>query len=447
MDANFRRERMAISRQTMDLFSTGLPRVVERAKRDPDVRFRSLAHHIDEWALQRAYRGLRKGAAVGVDGIDKDGYGERLADNLGDLHDRLREGRWRHQPIRRVHIPKGKDKTRPIGISCVEDKIVQNAVREVLEAVYEPLFYEHSYGFRPKRGAHDAVRALNQALYRGGGNWILEADIKSFFDSIDRKMLVEMLRNRVADGSLLRLIGKCLHVGILDGCEYSEPDEGTVQGSTLSPLLGNIYLHYVLDEWFERDVLPRLRGKAQLIRYADDFVIAFERKDDAERVQGVLGRRFERYGLELHPDKTRLLAFGRPRTPRGKGPGTFDFLGFTFYWGRARSGSRVPRVKTRKASLRRSITTIADWCRRYRHLPVKEQHAALTRRVEGHLNYFGVNGNGRSLRRFVRGVERVWHKWLNRRSQRSRLDWARINDLLTANPLPKASIRVQIWSP
>lgn len=437
---------MTVSKQTTDLFSTGLLKVMERAKRDPEVRFRSLAHNIDVWALHRAYRGIRNGAAEGVDGINKEGYGEQLADNLKDLHGRLRGGRWRHQPIRRVHIPKGKDKTRPIGISCVEDKIVQNAIREVLEAVYEPLFHEHSYGFRPKRGAHDAVRSLNQALYRGVGNWILEADIKSFFDMIDRKALSRMLQDRVADGSLLRLIGKCLHVGILDGYEYSEPKEGTVQGSTLSPLLGNIYLHYVLDEWFEQDVRPRLRGKAQIVRYADDFVIAFERQDDAERVHGVLGRRFERYGLELHPDKTRLIPFKRPRTPKGKGQQTFDFLGFTFYWGKARSGSRVPRVKTRKASLRRSIKNVADWCRRYRHLPVKEQHAALTRRIEGHLNYFGVNGNDRSLRKFVRGVERVWHKWLNRRSQRSRLNWKRMNGLLAVNPLPKPNIRVQIWS-
>ena len=202
----------------------------------------------------------------------------------------------------------------------------------------------------------------------------------------------------------------------------------------------------MLDEWFELVVQPRLRGKAQLIRYADDFVITFARQDDAERVQQVLGRRFERYGLELHPDKTRLFPFERPRAPKEKGPRTFDFLGFTFYWGRARSGSRVPRVKTRKASLRRSLTAIAVWCRRYRHLSVKEQHAALTRRVEGHLNYFGVNGNSRNLRQFVRGVERIWHRWLNRRSQRSRLNWKRMNDLLAATPLPKPSIRVQIWS-
>jgi hypothetical protein len=249
----------------------------------------------------------------------------------------------------------------------------------------------------------------------------------------------------VADGSLLRLIGKCLHVGILDGAEYSEPEKGTVQGSTLSPLLGNIYLHYALDEWFEREVQPRLGGRALLVRFADDFVIGFEREDDARRVMAVLGARLGRYGLMLHPDKTRLVHFERPRTPGGKGPGTFDFVGFTFYWGRSRRGHRVPRVKTRKASLRRCITTVAEWCRRHRHLSVKEQHAALTRRIEGHFNYFGVNGNLRSLRAVNHWVGREWRKWLSRRSQRGRLNWDRMNDLLRDFPLPRPSIRVQIW--
>lgn len=234
---------------------------------------------------------------MGVDGITKEQYGQDLEAKLRDLHQRLRSKTWRHQPIRRVHIPKEQGKTRPIGISSIEDKVVQQAVREVLEAVYEPVFLDVSYGFRPGRGAHDALRSLNHALYRGEVNWILEADIVSFFDSIDRRMLMEMLRERVADGSLLRLVGKCLHVGVLDGAEYSEPDEGTVQGSSLSPLLGNVYLHHVLDLWFERDVLPRMRGKAHLVRYADDLVIGFEREDDAKRVMAVVGHRFERFGL------------------------------------------------------------------------------------------------------------------------------------------------------
>jgi hypothetical protein len=259
---------------------------------------------------------------------------------------------------------------------------------------------------------------------------------------------MEMLRERVADTSLLRLVGKCLHVGILDGEEYSEPDEGTVQGSSLSPLLGNIYLHYVLDQWFERDVLPRMKGKAHLIRYCDDFVIGFEREDDAKRVMGVLRSRFERYRLRLHSDKTRMLPFKRPDRDdvKGKGAVTFDLLGFTVYWRRTQTGTWRPALKTRKARLRRAIMSVADWCRSHRHEPVKEQHAALTRRIEGHFNYFGVNGNLRSLQLLLHQVREVWHKWLSRRGQRKPLSWQRFEDLLRKNPLPVPRIRVQLWA-
>lgn len=250
--------------------SPKLLEVMERAKRSPQMRFSTLAHLIDEEALKRVYHRIRKDAAVGVDGVTKAHYGEALERNVADLHGRMKAMRYRHQPVLRVHIPKEQGKTRPIGISSVEDKIVQGAVRDVLEAVYEPIFSDRSYGFRPGRSPHDALRTLDQVLNAGEARWILEADIESFFDSIDRKMLMEMLQERVADSSLLRLVGKCLHVGILDGEEYSEPTEGTAQGSSLSPLLGNIYLHHVLDQWFERDVLPRMKGKAHLIRYADD---------------------------------------------------------------------------------------------------------------------------------------------------------------------------------
>ena len=297
---------------TSETMSPGLLKVVERAKTEPEGRFHSLAHLLDVPALRRAYRRMRKDAAVGVDGVTKEQYGQDLEDNLRDLHERLVSKRYRHQPIRRVHIPKDNGKTRPIGISAFEDKLVQDAVREVLEAIYEQDFLDCSHGFRPGRSAHDAIRALDRIVHQGKVSWILEADIVSFFDSLDRTKLKEMLQIRVADGSLLRLIGKCLHVGVLDGAEYSEPETGTAQGSVLSPMLGNVYLHYVLDLWFEHEVKPRLRGEAHLVRYADDFVMTFERQDDAERVMDVLGKRMGRFGLTLHPDKTRLLPFRRP---------------------------------------------------------------------------------------------------------------------------------------
>jgi group II intron reverse transcriptase/maturase len=433
--------------QTTDSMSPGLLKVIERARRYPKAQFNSLAHLIDPAALERAYRRLRKDAAIGVDGITKDQYGQSLEGNLAALHERLRAGQYRHQPIRRVHIPKPPDKTRPIGISTTEDKIVQGAIRDVLEAIYEQDFLPCSFGFRPGRGAHDALRALRTPIDHGEVNWILEADIQSYFDSLHRDQLVEMLRTRIADTSLLRLIGKCLHVGILDGADYSEPDEGTVQGSSLSPLLGNVYLHHVLDLWFEHDVRRRLRGRAILVRYADDFVIGFERRDDAERVTAVIGARMARYGLTLHPDKTRLMPFGRPErgTPGGKGPATLDFLGFTLYWRRTRRGSWVPDLKTRTARLRRAIQAARDFCRRHRHESIAEQRAGLARRLEGHFNYFGVQGNFRSLAHLVEETKRAWYKWLKRRSQRGGFTWERFGKLLKDFPLPRPTIRVQIW--
>jgi group II intron reverse transcriptase/maturase len=402
---------------------------------------------MDVPALRRAYERSRKDAAVGVDGMTKACYGQDLQARLEDLHGRMRSKRYRHQPIRRVHIPKGRGKTRPIGISAFEDKLVQDAVREVLEAIYEQDFLDCSYGFRPGRSAHDAIRTLDRIARCGDASWILEADIRSFFDSVDRNALKEMLQIRVADGSLMRLIGKCLHVGVLDGEEFYRPETGTVQGSVLSPMLGNIYLHYVLDVWFATEVQPRLRGESTLIRYADDFVITFAREDDAQRVMGVLGKRLGRYGLALHPDKTRLVAFRRPPRDqqRGKGPGSFDFLGFTLYWGRTRSGSWTVRYKTRRARLSRAIRSVYAWCRSHRHWAVREQRAALNRRLRGHYNYFGVNGNVRCLDQLYQATKRAWRKWLGRRSQRGRLPWTRMDDILRLHPLPRPRITVQIW--
>src|SRR6185436_7938479 len=353
--------------------SPELLKVAERAKRHPEQRILALAHLIDEPALERAYRSLRRDAAVGVDGVTVEQYGEKLAENLQTLRARMKAGQYRHQPIRRVNIPKENGMSRPIGVSTVEDKIVQGALREVLESIYEQDFLECSYGFRPKRSAHDAIRRLSGVFREGNANHIVEADIVSFFDSIDRKMLMEMLRGRIADETLMRLVGKCLHVGVLDGTRYLEPAGGTAQGSVLSPLLGNIYLHHVLDVWFQREVQPRLRGRSALVRYADDFVICFQHEEDAARVWKVLAARFEKYGLTLHPKKTRRFSFRAPHDGDDSGGETFDFLGFTAHWRRTRHGMQRVAFRTRGARLRRAIKAVYEWCRRHRHHPVEKQ--------------------------------------------------------------------------
>jgi group II intron reverse transcriptase/maturase len=429
--------------------SPGLLKVAERAKRYPDARFNSLAQLLDRDALRRAFERIRADAAVGIDGVTKEEYGQDLESHLQGLHERMKAMRYRHQPILRAHIPKAPGKTRPIGISSTEDKIVQGALREVLEAIYEQDFLDCSYGFRRERSAHDALRAVDRMVMQEGITTILEADIQQFFDSLVRRVLKEMLQIRVVDGSLLRLISKCLHVGVLDGEEFTTPDEGTAQGSILSPLLGDVYLHYGLDLWFEREIRPRLAGHARLIRYADDFVIGFEKREDAERVLDVLHKRMGKYGLTLHPEKTRLIAFARPQVDADmrSGPGTFDFLGFTLFWCKTRAGGWRLGMKTRKARVQKAITAIGEWCRRHRHHRLKDQHAALGRRLQGHYQYFGVNGNIRCLKLVHHQVTRTWFKWLQRRSQRGRrLNWKRFNAYLDAFPLPPPKIRVHLWA-
>jgi RNA-directed DNA polymerase len=427
--------------------SPGLARVTEAARSNPGGLL-SLAHHIDVAALRRAYNRVRNNAAVGVDGVTKEKYGEDLEDNLLDLHQRLRSQKYRHQPIRRVLIDKEGGKKRPIGISALEDKLVQDSLRELLDAIYEQDFLDCSHGFRPGRSAHDALRSLNGAVHRGEVNVVFEADIVSFFDRIDRKKLKELLARRLADKSLMRLIGKCLHVGVLDNGVVTTPEEGTVQGSTLSPLLANVYLHYVLDLWFELEIQPQLKGKAILVRYCDDFVMGFERQEDAHQVNRLLSERFAVYGLELHPEKTRMVNFRRPpkRQQSGKGPGTFDFLGFTHYWKRSREGNWHMAVKTRRARLKRAIVSIYDWCRRHRHESIPAQHAALKRKLTGHFNYFAVRGNSRSIGAVVFHAQWAWCKWLRRRSQRSRLNWDRFNDLLRDFPLSAPPVTRSLWA-
>lgn len=428
--------------------STKLIEVAERAKRDPSGQFFALAYLIDLETLRTSFGRIKKKAAPGIDGVTKAEYAENLEQNLGDLHERMRGGKYRHQPIKRVHIPKGKGKTRPIGISTIEDKIVQGALQIVLEPVYENTFLECSMGFRKGRSQHQALKAIQEVAQGNRMNWVLEVDIESFFDSINRKLLMEMLQVRVPDGSIKRLIGKCLKVGVLDGEDWSNPEEGTTQGSRISPLLGNIYLHYALDLWFEKIVRSRLSGQASLIRFADDAIMGFENKEDALKVMDVLGKRLAKFGLRLHPEKTRIVEFRRPRQgerPKRR-PGTFNFLGFTVHWRRSRKGGWNVTFKTKKQSRSKFLTEIQNWCRSHRHQPIPAQHKALVSRVRGHFQYFGVNGNIRSLQSVRYRVKRIWKKWLNRRSQRSRLSWERFRSLLKDFPLPPVRVYRHIWT-
>lgn len=428
--------------------SPKLRRIAERARNEPDGKFHSIAHLLDEEALKRAYGRLRASAAVGVDGVSKKDYGQDLEENLRDLVGRMKRGQYRHQPIRRVRIPKEGGKDRELGISCTEDKIVQGALAELLGAIYEEDFHPHSYGFRRGRGPHDAIRALNRAVDGEKVGAVLEGDIKSFFDTVDRKLLLEMVQHRIPDGRIKRLIGKCLHVGILDGAEFSRPDEGVVQGSALSPLLGNLYLHYVLDLWFERKVKPGLRGNAQLIRYADDWVILFEDPQEAEHVKAEMLQRLAEFGLCAHPDKTKIVSFKRPEKdpPGGGRQGTVDFLGFTMYWRRSRWGTWRVAFRTRGARLRRAMQRINEWCRDHRHQSLTEQHRTLKSKLVGHYNYYGVNGNLDALKKLRHQAERYWFKWTNRRSQRRSYEWEGFAQLLEqVFPLPRPRIKVQIW--
>lgn len=423
-------------------------RIAELARQSPQMGFTSLAYHMDLDWLREAYRRTRKDSAVGVDGQTAADYERDLEGNLQRLLDRAKSGTYRAPPVRRVHIPKAGSttETRPIGIPTVEDKILQRAVVMLLEPIYETEFHEGSYGFRPKRSAHQALESLwKQTMDRGGG-WILEVDIRKFFDTLDHAWLRECLQYRIRDGVLLRLIGKWLNAGVMEDGSISYPEEGSPQGGVISPLLANIYLHYVLDTWFAEEVQPRLRGRAFLIRYADDFVIGFEREDDARRVLEVLPKRFGQYGLTIHPDKTRLVPFRRPVQRRSvsddhvDGPGTFDLLGFTHYWARSRKGNWVVKRKTAKGRFSRAVRSIAQWCRLHRHRSVQDQQRTLCQKLRGHYAYYGITGNSSALSAFRTAVERTWRKWLSRRNRERSMTWPVFSRLLERYPLAPARV-------
>jgi RNA-directed DNA polymerase len=417
--------------------------IAELARTKPGTVLFSLHHVIDlEW-MKEAYRLTRKDGATGIDGATAADYEANLMANLTDLLDRIKSGRYKAPPVRRTYIPKADGTQRPLGIPTFEDKVAQRAIAMVLEAVYEQDFRSCSYGFRPGRSAHQALRQLYSVTTVRRQHWVLDVDIRKYFDSIPHQQLRAILDQRVTDGVIRQMIDKWLKAGVLEDGLLRFATEGTPQGGVISPLLSNIFLHDVLDRWFEEEVRPRLTGDATLVRFADDFVMTFETHHDAKRVLEVLGKRLGRYGLTLHPDKTRFIDF-RPERRGGTQPDCkeppFDFLGFTHTWVKSQKGKNVVRQTTAKNRLARALVAVKDWCRTNRHRPMPVQLAQLSAKLRGHYAYYGITGNIRHVHRYRQQVTKIWRKWLERRTRSKRLTWARFNAFLERHPLPRAKI-------
>jgi RNA-directed DNA polymerase len=438
------------------LSQTGLPSALERvgqaARQDKRIRFTALMHHIyDVGRLREAYKAIAHDAAAGIDGETWKHYGEKLEANLQDLSGRLARGAYRARPVRRVYIEKADGRKRPLGVPALEDKIVQRSAVAVLNAIYEVDFLGFSYGFRPGRSPHQALDAVAYGMWKKMVNWVLDADLQSFFDTLEHEWLVKFLEHRIADQRVIRLIQKWLNAGVLEDGKRMVSEVGTVQGGSISPLLANIYLHYVLDLWIEQWRKTQAKGDVLIVRFADDFVAGFQHRVEAERLVEELRERLTRFGLKLHPDKTRLIQFGRfakqNRQERGDGkPETFNFLGFTHYCGTDQKGKFTVIRKTMRQRMLKKLKAINLELQRRRHQPVGKQGRYVQAVIGGHVRYFGVPLNSRAIRAFRLVVIRLWKKWLSRRSQRGYLTWDRMQwyiarwvpHAVTCHPYPSA---------
>jgi len=392
--------------------------------------------------LREAYRLTRKDSAAGIDGVTAREYAESLEENLRSLHERLRSGRYKAPPVERAWLEKVDGGKRPIGKPTFEDKIVQRAVVMLLGGIYEQEFYGLSYGFREGRSAHQALQELRRTCERMNIGWIVDADVSGCFDNLDHGLLRAFIKQRVNDGGILRLIGKWLNAGVLEEGILTYPGKGTPQGGVISPMLANIFLHHVLDEWFVKEVKPRMKGRCFLIRFADDFVIGCEVEGDARRILEVLAKRFGRFGLTIHSEKTVLIRFRKPESngESGGGNGTFDFLGFTHYWTRSRRGAWVIKRRTARKRLRRATKSLWQWCRGNRHRPLKEQHRVLCHKLRGHFQYYAIRGNSGRLETIFMHAKKAWRYWLSRRSNKSYISWEKFERVLLTYPLPRPRI-------
>lgn len=424
--------------QRSQTVSTKLQRIAEQTRANPNLVFTSLAHLIDVDLLREAYRRTRKDGAVGIDNVTGQEYGGNLEENLHNLHKQLQEQRYKATPVRRAWIEKEDGSQRPLGIPAFEDKVLQRAVSMLMNAVYEQDFYSFSHGFRECHSPHQALKELREQCVKLNIRWIVDADVSKFFDHLNHELLLEIIRRRINDGGIRRLIGKWLNAGVLEEGNLIHSDQGTPQGGVISPLLANLFLHYVLDEWFEKEIRPRLKGRCFLIRFADDFVIGFEFESDAKRVMAVLPKRFNRFKLTIHPEKTKLVRFQSPQIGEKSGIEcrTFDFLGFTHYWAQSRSGRWVIKRKTSAKRLRRGMTTIWQWCRDHRHWDIGEQYQMLCSKVRGHYQYYGMRSNYKMLEVYYEHVVKSWREWLGKRSSPGYIAAEAFQRVLKKFPLP-----------
>jgi group II intron reverse transcriptase/maturase len=414
-------------------------RIAELARKLPGRELWALNHYLDMDWMQEACRRVRKDAAPGVDGIVWEEYSRNLPERLEGLLNRAKDGdQYRAPAVRRVYIPKGKHQKRPLGIPTLEDKILQRAVVMVLEPIYEQEFLDCSKGFRPNCSQHQALNRVWKQIMATGGCWLIDADISKFFDTLDKSVLRRLVHQRVGDGVIRRLIGKWLSAGVLDNGVMQYPEAGTPQGGVISPMLSNIYLHHVSDLWFEQQIKPRLKGRAWMVRFADDFVMGFEHEGDARRVYEVLFKRFKKHGLEIHAEKTRLVPFYPPES--GGKRETFDFLGFTHSWGRSRKGKAIVKRETMSKRLTRALGKVWQYCREHRDQSLPEQWESLVRQVRGHYAYYGITGNIRQLSNYAHEAERIWRYWLNRRSRKRDMPWKRFKRILARYSLPPPRI-------
>lgn len=429
-----------------------LDQIAIKAKRDKRLKFTSLVHLINEENLAECYKELKRNKACGIDQVTVEAYGENLEEKLRTLVDSMKRKQYQPQPVRRVYIPKvGSKEKRGLGIPSTEDKLVQIMLKKILENIYEANFLDHSYGFRPGRSCHQAVNALDKAVMHKPINYIVEVDIKKFYDNIQHKWLMRCLRERITDPNLLWLVKRFLKAGIVKAGYYESTKQGTPQGGIVSPVLANIYLHYVLDLWFEKKFKSQSRGSMQLIRYCDDFVMCCEKEEDAKEFLESLKQRLGKFGLEIAESKTRIVKFGKKEWYQAerekRRTNSFNFLGFTHYCGKSRNGRLMMKQKTAKTSLSRKIKETKEWMKMVRNRNrLKDWWQKLKTKLVGHYSYFGISGNYRSLNQFYRSIIRLAFKWINQRSHKRSMNWEQYTYYLQVNPLPKPRIYVFLYA-